>query len=34
LLQHEQKNRTDNIYNQQEEARQVDRNPSGEEEGN
>jgi hypothetical protein len=30
LLQHEQKNLTDNIYNQQEEARQVDRNPSGE----
>jgi phosphodiesterase/alkaline phosphatase D-like protein len=34
LLQHEQKNLTNNIYNQQEEARQVDRNPSGEEEGN
>ena len=30
LLQHEQKNRTNNIYDQQEEARQVDRNPSGE----
>jgi hypothetical protein len=34
LLQQEQKNRTDNIYHQQEEARQMDRNFPGQEEGN